>query len=55
MSFDRACELCGRDSWVNRETGERKALEVCYSGARQAWACKRCHFDGVPMSKREVR
>jgi hypothetical protein len=45
---DKACELCKRTHWTDRQSGELHALEVCFSYARQIWCCKRCHFDGPP-------
>src|ERR1019366_3275922 len=38
------CQSCGRGGYVDRTTGELKALEIQHSEERGAWLCKRCLF-----------
>ena len=47
MSFDRACESCGRSEWTDRVTGKKMPLEVCYSNKHGKWTCLRCHLAKV--------
>lgn len=45
MSFDRACEICGRD-----RTTDGRPLEVCFSDVHDCHACLVCHFCAAPES-----